>query len=144
MLIFVVMGVVNTLHFVYTTHVQDGLGLSPMAAGLEFLPQGLAAVLGSALLPPLLNRWGARRTLPPSSRWPRGGGKATPGGTGESVRCSSSPVPGSVGASPWRAAARIWNAPSGRTHLGVCSAADGADDCVSAHTKSVLPFGNKM
>ncbi|GAA1459224.1 MFS transporter [Nocardiopsis exhalans] len=63
-LVFVVMGVVNTLHFVYTTHVQDGLGLSPMAAGLEFLPQGLAAVLGSALLlPPLLNRWGARRTL---------------------------------------------------------------------------------
>jgi MFS family permease len=63
-LVFVVMGVVNTLHFVYTTHVQDGLGLSPMAAGLGFLPQGLAAMLGSALLlPPLLNRWGARRTL---------------------------------------------------------------------------------
>lgn len=63
-LVFVVMGVVNTLHFVYTTHVQDVLGLSPMAAGLGFLPQGLAAMLGSALLlPPLLNRWGARRTL---------------------------------------------------------------------------------
>ncbi|GAB3734823.1 MFS transporter [Nocardiopsis nanhaiensis] len=63
-LVFVVMGVVNALHFVYTTHVQDGLGLSPMAAGLGFLPQGAVAMLGSALLLPLLlNRWGARWTL---------------------------------------------------------------------------------
>ncbi|MEV6823153.1 MFS transporter [Nocardiopsis dassonvillei] len=63
-LIFVLMGAVNTLHYVYTTHVQTTLGLSPLAAGLGFLPQGVAAMLGSALLlPPLLNRWGVRRAL---------------------------------------------------------------------------------
>ncbi|WDZ90081.1 MFS transporter [Nocardiopsis sp. HUAS JQ3] len=63
-LIFVLMGAVNTLHYVYTTHVQTTLDLSPLAAGLGFLPQGVAAMLGSALLlPPLLNRWGVRRAL---------------------------------------------------------------------------------
>ena len=63
-LVFVLMGSVNTLHYVYTTHVQGTLGLGPLAAGLGFLPQGLAAMLGSALLlPPLLDRWGVRRSL---------------------------------------------------------------------------------
>ncbi|MFD3684429.1 MFS transporter [Nocardiopsis sp. NPDC058631] len=63
-LVFVLMGSVNTLHYVYTAHVQGALGLSPLAAGLGFLPQGLAAMLGSALLlPPLLDRWGVRRSL---------------------------------------------------------------------------------
>ncbi|MES0835214.1 MFS transporter [Nocardiopsis tropica] len=63
-LVFVLMGTVNTLHYVYTTHVQDTLGLGPLAAGLGFLPQGLAAMLGSALLlPTLLDRWGVRRAL---------------------------------------------------------------------------------
>ncbi|MGW8530515.1 MULTISPECIES: MFS transporter [Nocardiopsidaceae] len=63
-LVFVLMGSVNTLHYVYTTHVQVTLGLSPLAAGLGFLPQGLAAMLGSALLlPPLLARWGVRSAL---------------------------------------------------------------------------------
>jgi MFS family permease len=63
-LIFVLMGSVNTLHYVYTSHVQVTLGLSPLVAGLGFLPQGLAAMLGSSLLlPPLLGRWGVRRSL---------------------------------------------------------------------------------
>ncbi|WP_159943920.1 MULTISPECIES: MFS transporter [unclassified Nocardiopsis] len=63
-LIFVLMGAVNTLHYVYTTHVQTTLGLSPLAAGLGFLPQGAAAMLGSSLLlPPLLDRQGTRGTL---------------------------------------------------------------------------------
>jgi MFS family permease len=58
------MGLVNTLHYVYTTHVQDVLGLSPLVAGLGFLPQGAAAMAGSMLLlPPLLNRWGVRAAL---------------------------------------------------------------------------------
>lgn len=63
-LVFVLMGVVGALHFVYTTHVQDGLGLGPLAAGLGFLPQGVVAMLGSAfLLPRLLDRWSVRRIL---------------------------------------------------------------------------------
>jgi MFS family permease len=63
-LILVLMGLVNTLHYVYTTHVQDVLGLSPLVAGLGFLPQGAAAMAGSMLLlPPLLNRWGVRAAL---------------------------------------------------------------------------------
>ena len=63
-LIFVLMGSVNMLHYVYTTHVQVSLGLSPLVAGLGFLPQGLAAMLGSALLlPPMLERWGVRASL---------------------------------------------------------------------------------
>ncbi|MGW8439127.1 MFS transporter [Nocardiopsis sp. NPDC055879] len=63
-LVFVLMGVIGALHFVYTTHVQDGLGLGPLAAGLGFLPQGVVAMLGSAfLLPRLLGRWGSRRIL---------------------------------------------------------------------------------
>lgn len=64
LLIFVIMGVIGTLHYVYTTHVQVTLDLSPFAAGLGFLPQGAVAMLGSALLlPRLLNRWGARAAL---------------------------------------------------------------------------------
>ncbi|GAB2516443.1 MFS transporter [Nocardiopsis aegyptia] len=63
-LILVLMGIVNTLHYVYTSHVQDVLGLSPLVAGLGFLPQGAAAMAGSMLLlPPLLNRWGVRAAL---------------------------------------------------------------------------------
>lgn len=63
-LILVLMGVVATLHYVYTTHVQGTLGLDPFLAGLGFLPQGVAAMLGSALLlPRLLERWGVRTAL---------------------------------------------------------------------------------
>ncbi|MFI6574680.1 MFS transporter [Nocardiopsis sp. NPDC050513] len=63
-LILVLMGVVNTLHYVYTTHVQSVLGLGPLVAGLGFLPQGLFAMLGSMLvLPAVLRRWGTRAAL---------------------------------------------------------------------------------
>ncbi len=63
-LVLVLMGVVGTLHYVYTTHVQVTLGLDPFLAGLGFLPQGVAAMLGSALLlPRLLDRWGVRAVL---------------------------------------------------------------------------------
>ncbi|MDE3720605.1 MFS transporter [Nocardiopsis sp. N85] len=62
-LILVLMGVVATLHYVYTTHVQTVLGLDPLAAGLGFLPQGAAAMLGSALLLPRLLARGVRTAL---------------------------------------------------------------------------------
>lgn len=63
-LIFLIMGPVSLLHYLYTTYLQDVLHYSPLSAGLGFLPQGLVAMAGSAfLLPVLLERWGLRATL---------------------------------------------------------------------------------
>jgi MFS family permease len=63
-LIFVLMGPVTALHYLYTTYLQDVLGYDALAAGLGFLPQSALAMAGSwLLLPPLLRRWGLRPTL---------------------------------------------------------------------------------
>lgn len=63
-MIFVLMGPVTGLHYVYTTYLQDVLGYGALAAGLGFLPQSALAMAGSwLLLPVLLRRWGPRPTL---------------------------------------------------------------------------------
>ncbi|WP_157987584.1 MFS transporter [Jiangella endophytica] len=63
-LIFVLMGPVTGLHYLYTTYLQDVLGYGALAAGLGFLPQSALAMAGSwLLLPVLLRRWGTRMTL---------------------------------------------------------------------------------
>ncbi|QVQ50184.1 MFS transporter [Spiractinospora alimapuensis] len=63
-LIFLVMGPVNALHYLYTTYLQDVLQYSALVAGVGFLPQGAVAMAGSALLlPRVLERWGVRGTL---------------------------------------------------------------------------------
>lgn len=63
-LIFVLMGPVTALHYLYTTYLQDVLGYGALAAGLGFLPQSALAMAGSwLLLPVLLRRWGIRATL---------------------------------------------------------------------------------
>ncbi|TDE09456.1 MFS transporter [Jiangella asiatica] len=63
-LIFVLMGPVAAVHYLYTTYLQDVLGYDALAAGLGFLPQSALAMAGSwLLLPPLLRRWGVRATL---------------------------------------------------------------------------------
>jgi MFS family permease len=46
-----------------TLHLQDGLGLSPLAAGASLLPLSLTAVLGSVLAGPMLRRWAMRQVL---------------------------------------------------------------------------------
>lgn len=63
-LIFVLMGPVAALHYLYTTYLQGVLGHDALAAGLGFLPQSALAMAGSwLLLPPLLRRWGLGPTL---------------------------------------------------------------------------------
>lgn len=62
--LFVFMGGVNTLHYLFFLHLQDVLGYDALRAGLAFLPTSVAAMLGSGrLLPVLLNRWSLRRAL---------------------------------------------------------------------------------
>ncbi|NEE04310.1 MFS transporter [Phytoactinopolyspora halotolerans] len=63
-LIFVLMGPVTGMHYLYTTYLQDMLGYDALTAGLGFLPQSALAMAGSwLLLPRLLSRWGMRRAL---------------------------------------------------------------------------------
>ncbi|WP_129667618.1 MFS transporter [Phytoactinopolyspora endophytica] len=63
-LIFVLMGPVAGVHYLYTTYLQDVHGYEALAAGLGFLPQSVLAMAGSwLLLPRLLGRWGTGRAL---------------------------------------------------------------------------------
>ncbi len=48
------------LFLVFTYHLQTGLGLDPLAAGLMFMPLGVMFAVGSAVAPRLGNRWGMR------------------------------------------------------------------------------------
>ncbi|OLB82569.1 MAG: MFS transporter, partial [Actinobacteria bacterium 13_2_20CM_2_71_6] len=53
--VFVVMGGINTLHFVFYLDLQNVLGYSALAAGLAFLPSSVAATAASwRILPALL------------------------------------------------------------------------------------------
>jgi len=63
-LIFVLMGTINTLHYIFYIDVQEVLGYSALGAGLAFLPMSVASVVGAAkLLPLLLGRLGLRGAL---------------------------------------------------------------------------------
>lgn len=63
-LIFLFMGTVNTMHYLFFVNVQDGLGYSALEAGLAFLPMSLLAIVGAGkLLPALLGRFGLRTAL---------------------------------------------------------------------------------
>ncbi|WP_224391185.1 MFS transporter [Pseudonocardia sp. ICBG1293] len=62
--VFVFMGTVGTLYYLFTTYLQDVLGYSPLAAGLAFLPLSLCSVAASVVLVPfVLGRLGIRGTL---------------------------------------------------------------------------------
>ncbi|MGN9910466.1 MFS transporter [Phytohabitans sp. LJ34] len=63
-LIFVLMGTINTLHYLFYMDVQEVLGYSALGAGLAFLPMSVMSILGAAkLLPVLLSRLGMRGAL---------------------------------------------------------------------------------
>lgn len=63
-LIFVLMGTINTLHYLFYMDVQEVLGYSALGAGLAFLPMSVMSIVGAAkLLPVLLNRLGMRGAL---------------------------------------------------------------------------------
>jgi MFS family permease len=63
-LIFVLMGTINTLHYLFYIDVQEVLGYSALGAGLAFLPMSVASIVGAAkLLPVLLSRLGMRGAL---------------------------------------------------------------------------------
>lgn len=62
--VFVFMGTIGTLYYLFTTYLQDVLGYSPLAAGLAFLPLSLCSIAASiVLVPRLLGRLGIRTTL---------------------------------------------------------------------------------
>lgn len=62
--VFVFMGTIGTLYYLFTTYLQDVLGYSPLQAGLAFLPLSLCSIAASILLVPLLlGRFGIRTTL---------------------------------------------------------------------------------
>ncbi|MDQ7909575.1 MFS transporter [Phytohabitans sp. ZYX-F-186] len=63
-LIFVLMGTINTLHYLFYMDVQEVLGYSALGAGLAFLPMSVASIVGAAkLLPVLISRAGTRGAL---------------------------------------------------------------------------------
>jgi MFS family permease len=63
-LIFVLMGAINTLHYIFYLDVQEVLGYSALGAGLAFLPMSVMSIVGAAkLLPWLLSRLGMRGAL---------------------------------------------------------------------------------
>ncbi|MFC0532229.1 MFS transporter [Phytohabitans kaempferiae] len=63
-LIFVLMGAINTLHYLFYLDVQEVLGYSALGAGLAFLPMSVMSIVGAAkLLPVLLSRLGMRGAL---------------------------------------------------------------------------------
>ncbi|BCB87312.1 MFS transporter [Phytohabitans suffuscus] len=63
-LIFVIMGTINTMHYLFYIDVQEVLGYSALGAGLAFLPMSLMSIVGAAkLLPGLLSRLGMRGAL---------------------------------------------------------------------------------
>jgi MFS family permease len=63
-LIFVLMGTINTLHYLFYIDVQEVLGYSALGAGLAFLPMSVTSIVGAAkLLPVLLSRLGMRGAL---------------------------------------------------------------------------------
>jgi MFS family permease len=63
-LIFVLMGTINTLHYLFYMDVQEVLGYTALGAGLAFLPMSLMSIIGAAkLLPVLLSRLGMRGAL---------------------------------------------------------------------------------
>ena len=58
------MGAVGTTYYLITTHLQDTLGLSVLAAGAGFLPLSALSMVGAGLVfPRLAGRLGVRRTL---------------------------------------------------------------------------------
>lgn len=62
--VFVFMGTVGTLYYLFTTYLQDVLGYTPLQAGLSFLPLSLCSIAASAVLVPrLLGSLGIRTTL---------------------------------------------------------------------------------
>ncbi len=62
--VFVFMGTVGTLYYLFTTYLQDVSGYTPLQAGLAFLPLSLCSVTASiVLMPQLLGRLGIRITL---------------------------------------------------------------------------------
>ncbi|BCB81949.1 MFS transporter [Phytohabitans flavus] len=63
-LIFVLMGTINTLHYLFYMDVQEVLGYTALGAGLAFLPMSVTSIVGAAkLLPLLLSRLGMRNAL---------------------------------------------------------------------------------
>ncbi|MEN5073193.1 MFS transporter [Isoptericola cucumis] len=50
----------STSFLLFTFHLQDRLGLSPLAAGVTLLPLAVALVAAATTVPRLLDRWGAR------------------------------------------------------------------------------------
>lgn len=63
-LIFVLMGTINTLHYLFYMDVREVLGYSALGAGLAFLPMSVMSIVGAAkLLPVLLSRLGMRGAI---------------------------------------------------------------------------------
>ncbi|MFI0420871.1 MFS transporter [Spongiactinospora sp. 9N601] len=50
----------STSFLLFTYHLQNRLGLSPLAAGLTLLPLAVSLVAAATFVPRLLGRWGAR------------------------------------------------------------------------------------
>ncbi|WP_064257688.1 MFS transporter [Rhodococcus sp. HS-D2] len=53
-------GALSTSFLLFTFYLQDRLGIGPLGAGLTMLPLAVALIGASMLVPPLLERWGAR------------------------------------------------------------------------------------
>ncbi|RBQ15941.1 MFS transporter [Spongiactinospora rosea] len=50
----------STSFLLFTYHLQNRLGLSPLAAGLTLLPLAVSLIAAATFVPRLLGRWGAR------------------------------------------------------------------------------------
>ncbi|MDA5143937.1 MFS transporter [Streptomyces sp. AD681] len=53
-------GGLSTSFLLFTFYLQDRLGIGPLGSGLTMLPLAVSLLVFSALVPRLLNRWGAR------------------------------------------------------------------------------------
>lgn len=53
-------GGLSTSFLLFTFYLQDRLGVGPLGSGLTMLPLAVSLLVFSALVPRLLNRWGAR------------------------------------------------------------------------------------
>lgn len=60
---FIFLGSIGTVYYVFSLFLQDVLGNTALATGIAFLPWGVGAMLGSRLGRASLNRWGISITL---------------------------------------------------------------------------------
>lgn len=60
---FLFMAAFGTTYYLYTLHLQDGLGLDALAAGLAFLPWAVLTVVATRFAPGLTTRYGVRAVI---------------------------------------------------------------------------------